>query len=415
MAKFLKTALRAGETFHSPDRKVPVTKKRLKHWADGFQKLRAAKYLVPADWDHAATLDQLQPVTMSEQDRRRSAKNTVGHLHEFRLSADGESAELIVEVTDPVAEGRADRNEVFVSPVILDHWKDGHGNEYSDVITHVDFVNHPVDHSQGPFKRLPEVQPGSVALAIRMGLTPPLVRMSDDSPPFDKDSSDSSDDASGSGKTDDENPDMPTGDGSGGDDKQLEAVLAHLRNDGYGLPDDTDASNLVERLLTACLTKEATQQKQDAEDAVDKPDDDDNSDQGTPAVADPGYQTMSLQARSALAYAERQHRTGLRGELDTLLAAGRCTAKEHEDRLKSLGAVKLSLDASTGETIPGDLEKWIESRKVVPKGTFWDAAIRTRMSTVAEPPGELINPEMTDEEAEARVDRMFGKPAAAAK
>ncbi|MGH9931696.1 MAG: hypothetical protein ACREA9_21040 [Pyrinomonadaceae bacterium] len=345
---------------------------------------------------------------MSEQQKRRSAKNTVGELSEFNLAADGQSAELVLEVSDPTAEGRADRNEVYVSPVIMERWKDGAGNEYSDLITHVDFVNHPVDHSQGPFKKLPEVQPGSVALAIRMGLTAPCVRMGDDENPFAKK------DGDGDGKADegdappaeDKNEDMPDGSQSG-KEKQLEALLAHLRNDGYGLPSDTDSGNFIERMLTASLTKQAVQQKADAEAAADKDDEEDDQ-QGDVTVADPGYAAMSL-------YAENMHRDSIKAKLQTLLEQGRCKPDEASQYVEALTAVKLSLDPTGKQLGKSDVEVFIAHREAVPLGTFWDDKTRTKkMSASVLEPGDKMKFDPSEEDAEKIVDQMFGKKPAAA-
>lgn len=167
MAKFRKAVLRVGK-YHSPDGVVEVTPARLNHWAVQHAKLTQAKQVVPIAWDHADNESDLQPVAMDAFNRRkRSAKNTVGHLKEFRVSDDGQSAELTLDVHDQLATAKASDNSVFVSPVILSKWQDGAANVYHDVITHVDFVNHPVDHSQGPFEPATE----TIACALRMGLS----------------------------------------------------------------------------------------------------------------------------------------------------------------------------------------------------------------------------------------------------
>jgi hypothetical protein len=167
MPHFKKSILRVG-THHSPDGPVRVTPKRLRHWARMHRSLRKNNQTVPVDWDHADDPTKAVPMSTGEfRRKRRSAKNTVGHLHDFRVSKDGQSAEITLDLHRKSAVEAAKKNSVFISPVIFEKWQDGGSNGYKDVITHVDFVNHPVDSSQSPFK---SCKPNTIACAIRMGL-----------------------------------------------------------------------------------------------------------------------------------------------------------------------------------------------------------------------------------------------------
>jgi hypothetical protein len=84
--------------------------------------------------------------------------------------------------------------------------------------------------------------------------------------------------------------------------------------------------------------------------------------------------------------------------LRQLLDDGKCTPAEFKTRGNSVGAVRLSLDKS-GKPAASELEKWIESREAVPRGTFWDAESKLRMAaSVAEPPSNMTG-QMSDEEA----------------
>jgi len=150
MAVFKKTVLKVGN-YQSPDGNVEVTPERLRHWETMHKKLKVNKQVVPCNWDHLNDPVKAVPMSQDSFKKKRSARDTVGHLREFRVADDGQSAELSVQVLKKDAESAAKSNSVYVSPVIYPQWKDGGGNEYTDVITHVDFVNHPVDHSQGPF------------------------------------------------------------------------------------------------------------------------------------------------------------------------------------------------------------------------------------------------------------------------
>ena len=164
MAVFKKTVLKVG-TYHSPDGTVEVTPERLKHWAATHKRLVSNKQVVPCNWDHLDDPVKAVPMSRDTFRRRRSARDTVGHLRDVKLASDGQSVELHLQVLKKDAKEAASNNTVYVSPVIYPNWRDGGGNEYQDVITHVDFVNHPVDHSQGPFVA---TQLGTVGMAIRM-------------------------------------------------------------------------------------------------------------------------------------------------------------------------------------------------------------------------------------------------------
>ena len=407
MAKFIKSALKVGETFIDGNgNPVPITAKRLSHFSKQFARLTENKYNVPIDWDHADSLDGLSPVLMSEQKKRRSAKNTVGELSSFNLAKDGKSAELVLEVSDPKAAGRADRNEVYISPVILESWKDGHGNEYKDVITHVDFVNHPVDHSQGPFKSLPEVPavaPGTVALAIRMGLDPACTLMG-------AGNDDDDDDTGGTDVDEDdeelEEDDEELEDGKDADSpERVSRLLEALKAHDVVLPDDTDGSNILERLEVALLTKAAIEGKGtgDGNDAG-------GGNNSNVKVVDPGgFQGMSLDPRTkaAIAYAERQHQNSVKVRLKNLLDSGRCTPAEFQSKEPTVNVIKLSL-ADDGKPEASKLEEWIESREVVPAGTFWSDQTRTQKLSLQVVNPQLSGGEPTPEEVQATANWALG-------
>lgn len=384
--KFKKAILKVG-TYHSPDGKVEVTPGRLQHWAQQFGRMRDAKQIVPIDWDHGSKADDLVPLTMEAYQKRRSAKNTVGHMVDFAVSPDGQSAEVTLDVRDNKAVDKANQNLVYVSPVILQSWKDGAGNQYDDAITHVDFVNHPVDHSQGAFR---PAESGALACALRMGLSKPY-RMSEDTmdEEDDKDQASSESDSEECSKTDDS---------VGGDDSKLKDVIAALGKMDIVLSDDTTTDNFLAHLHQALLTAAAHRGEGDDDVAAAKPD--------STTVADPGASALSLQARASIAWAERQHRGEISKRLMSLRDSGRCTPAEYDARKDLIQAVKLSLDAS-GSPSESDVEKWIASREAVPAGTFFEPGSRLRMASVAEIPKDMG--EFTDEDADKAADFVFGK------
>lgn len=370
--KFKKAALSTGTRF-SPDGKVEITPARLKHWQSEHERMKAAGYEVPIAWDHADTLAKLSPI------KKRSAKDTVGFLDKINLAPDGKSVELLLDVTDPRGIEQAESNRVYVSPVILPEWRDGAGNVYRDVITHCDFVNHPVDNVQGKFEPAPA---GAIACALRMGLGEPLrMAFGDDD---DKDKKDEGSEGESestatpeapaeSTKPEETNPDMPKDEGG---DKTMEAVLAHLGNYGLPLQADTTPENLAERLLGALLVANAAKAKEQEEDKSDEGSNDKN-DQGEPVVKDPGYAAMS--AFTTQLYQER-----INADLKALLDSGRCTPAEYQERAKAAGAVKLSL-GSDGKPNSGSLEFWISDRKALRENSAYDAPKRMSATVVDAP------------------------------
>lgn len=386
MATFKKAILKAGTTYHSPDGQVPVTSARLKHWQKEFTKLSNNGYVVPIDWDHADNLAGASPIKLSEHKKRRSAKNTVGKLAAFNVATDGQSAEVLLDITDPQAKGRAERNEVYVSPVIFEQWQDGAKNKYSDVITHVDIVNHPVDHSQGPFVA---AEPGTLAMGIRMGLSN-VYRLGDN--PFEKDDEEDKDEDNADGNdeptdvipadeatpeipeaSEDKNDDMPK---VVGDDKTAVAIVAHLDQLGVSLPADwTFSSDAAEEILLTGL-KTALKSKLDAE--ADQENEDNNDPYGGEMgkVSDPGYAAMSLQARTAYKFAEGQHRDTLKARLEKAFLAGKCSPAQRDALLRELPAIRLSLD-SEGKHRPSVVEERLSLLEQNPDGTFWDDKTRT--------------------------------------
>jgi len=414
MPRLTKSMLRVG-TYQSPDGTIEVTPERLKHWQSTFREMKAENLGIPSGWDHGSNPAETAPVAFStSKDKKRSAKNSVGWLDDFKVADDGNSAELTLDLLDDTAADKAEKNLVQRSPIIYPSWRDGKGRDWQDCITHVDLVHHAVDASQSKFKRAEE---GALACALRMSLDDGKklshYRMADDDNPFKKSGDDDGgDDEAAKASAEDDNPDMPKPAGPE-QDKQLEAIIAHLAvaKGPVVLPSDTDDENFKDRLLTALMTAKAATDAAEAEKAKDDERDEDD-DMSKAKEATPEFAAMSLQARTAHGYAERLHRKDLNDRLDDLLKSGRCTAADHKSRKEAISAVKLSLN-DQGDHTKDDVEKWLDDRESLPRGSLWPADSKLRMATeVAAPEGS--DDVETEEGATATVDRMFGKKAPAA-
>lgn len=428
---FSKSILKVG-TYHSPDGTVVVTPERLKHWERETKRLQSVGYAIPSHFDHANDIDLLEPIAMDVLARKqnRSAKATVGKLDSFRVSADGQSAEIVLHTLTSDATESVGKNAVYVSPVIFPEWKDGAGNHFRDVLTSFDLVDHPVDYSQTSF--VPAIKMSqAVCPAIRMGQSKPyflgarmpksrsqqarklrfrqalvtgLRRMGSDYDPEDADDDEpktksnagvgdggtGDDDSSAPAPKSDETPDpgddpSPTEslDVAGNDAPDLlDSVLNLLNEFGVALPEDTTDRNLIPHLrvaLTALLNAEA---KADAEDDDGVQDMSDPSlpgeaPGGAPVASAPNIAVMSLQQRKALERAEvlekrlhDQHRDATRNALAGLLKTGRCTPAEHDQFCRTLNTVRMSLN-DVGDFKPTRVDAFIQDRSAVPEGTFW--------------------------------------------
>lgn len=423
MAKFTKAILRA-KTHHSPDGKVPVTAERLKHWHDTFKLMDSRKWHSSTHFDHQDDPSQQQLVQMGPKGKpKRGAMNAVGRCVGFDLGKDeiGDFAKITLDLPDPKAAEKARLNVVEVSPVIKQTAKDGDDNIYQDCIVSFDLVTQPVDNTQGPFEEVQE----TIACSLRMvddDGKATVYRMAN---PF------GDDDEDGQEGNDDDTETLPSGDDAAaadknldmpkvqGDDKVAEAIRAHLDQLGAALPADwsfsSDAADMI--LLTALKTLVKANQAAEAEAASnDKGDDNDQGDDDMGKLADPGFAAMSLQARNALAYAEREHRKGIQNRIESLRDSGRCTVDEANKQLEGVSTIRLSL-SEDGQPDLSDAEKWIASREPIPAGTFWDETTRTanqkRMSLVLNPAAhQQLN---ADDDAIAHARKLIGLDKADAK
>lgn len=370
MASFKKAILRE-DTYISPDRPdepLVVTAERLRHWEAKHKEIIKKGRRIPIDFDHGYTPEDNVPITNAAHEKRRSAKNSVGFMEVFRVGQDekGHFAEILLDITDPDAKGRCDRNEVYVSPVILDNWTDGKGKLYEDIIGHCDLVNHPVDASQTPFEKVgPE--PGAIACGIRLGLGEPQhpsvfrlaigeAEMADhaDDDKKDKDKKDNTD------HNDDNDRVGGDGEASGGVDP---SKIAKQVMDKIGAEVPTDFDPMTPEGFTLMMT--AVINKLSSED-------DPLEEEGELEAQAPEFATLSTNhpARQAFEFSQKAHRSTVGQRLEAAFKSGRVTKAEFDSKTPLVNKVRLSLD-SAGEQKPGKLEAWLEAREELPPGSVW--------------------------------------------
>jgi len=377
MPKFKKAMLEADRTYHSPDGPLPVTRERIRHWAKKFSEFAQSNIKVPISWNHGEKLEDLVPVKFSSDRKTRLPQGTVGYLDAFEVSADGRRAELTLDIRRNEDAEKVRHNLAYVSPVIFESWRDGDGTSHRDVITHVDLVQHPVDHHQSEF------EPVSVACALRMSTTkgkPVMYRLQDE--PME--------DESPADDMPEETTDAPVAD-ENGRMKNVKEALAKLN---IVLSDDTNEENFLEHLEQALLTVAAM-----------SGDDMGNGGLEDAAVATPEVAALSLETKRWREHANNEHRSKVAQRLSALVDSGRCTPAEAKAKQSTVASVRLSLDDS-GKHRPTTLEAWIESREAVPAGTFFPAGSKLRLG-VAEHPAVVEGEELTPDKIDKLVSEVF--------
>jgi len=378
--KYRKALLGVG-TYTSPDGKVVVTPDRLRHWEKEIKRVQEANYVVPMHWDHASDIELLEPIRLDtlHENKTRSARNTVGKIVDFQVSSDGQAANITLETLTPEATRAASSNTCFVSPVLFSEWKDGRGNVYKDVIGSVDFVDYPVDASQGPFEPVQD-QPQFMSCVIRMATNSRIFRMASEKDPSSAEpfgsepAADATSNPVAEGSDDAITRDTTPPQAGGTSVSDVLDALAQL---GLVLPADTTTSSFLERLRPALLTAIAAKQQPEVEQpATTLPPEENQQQPDNPIMSEqPQIAAMSaLKKRIETLESDRIEatRVKLKERIQALLTSGRCFPHEANDKTRLLQVQKLSVAADC-TVHSGDLDVWLRSREVLPTGACWDA------------------------------------------
>lgn len=461
MAKrFQKYILQPGTYYDGRGQEVIVTPDRLRHFNGQFNQMTANNYTVPIHWDHGQEEHDVIPLSVAElsERKKRSAKNTVGVMSDFQLIEDGNGgAQITLDVFDPKASEAAGANAIHVSPVILGSWQDGQKNQYSDVITHMDFVNLPSDNSQTPF----EPVDGMIACSLRVaddegrvaaqsGIL--MLSSADDDDDDDDDDLDLDIDDGSGGGDDLDGDEEDTGpadlgldlDNPGTDDQALrDEISADLMAVGIVAPNAdpvADPVDFIKQLCASLKQKSLDQSEGDEPDDDDDLDDDldldDDFDEEELDVQEPDFATMGLDPKvtevlSGAWTAQQQEIAALKKRLDAteksasaasssasvvtermigmsrasngerltkLFESGRVTKEEYDARAEENEKITMSLD-DHGNAQPTTLDVFIESREALKPNAAWPAIDVLTMATAHDPPTdtERMTPEKAKE------------------
>jgi hypothetical protein len=361
MAKFKKPIVSAGVFLvgngNGGRHTESITTKRLQHWANEFNRMRANGVLVPAPWNHNPNS---LPVVMGNNGMLPDSANNAGFWDSLSVetTADGKSTLY------GILEAPGDEND-FSSPAgkigktvketsiyARPSWVDGKENSYTDSIMHIALVTHPIEAGQGNFEPLNSGQ--TIAMSHCQ-----QVFMSDDGGSKPDPVSGQPDPVNNEQKS--AFQDKPTGD--------LGTLIEMLTSIGIIIPKDTTDENLKERLSIAVQQKLSGDEEEDEEEgSLRKPPKDAEQQSvpmtmsqtpNQPAVIDsevimahPTYKALSDQNKAMLNVMTNQARNARATRINSLIATKR-VSKEYADLhlLPLLNGFQMSFDGEGKENI----------------------------------------------------------------
>ncbi len=178
------------------------------------------------------------------------------------------------------------------------------------------------------------------------------------------------------------------------DSSKVGTLVTALADHDIRLPDDTDSSNLLDRLLTALI---ATSE------------DYGGGDEAEFEISQPQQGIVNMSADTSVAqYASRSYKRDLATQLNKLLKSGRATPAEIRTQVDKLKTVRLSLDQK-GQPLSNEVSAFVENRKTLPEGAVWSSKERLRRMSASPQPAHATtrNGELTGEALDKEVDNFF--------
>jgi len=225
-------------------RKVKINQDRLDHWKDQFDKMKEAGVSVPAPWNHSK---EALPMSVGNDGTLPRSDINAGWWDKLWVEDGTLWGELNVpQSADAVKIGtNVKETSIYVRP----DFEDGSGNKWQDSLMHIALVTHPIENGQGNFTPVGDES----GLAISMShLTEPLEMASPE-------------------KAEEQVSSNPVGVSPDRENSQngVPALLEALRAVMIDLPEDTNDTNFMERLLVALRQKKASEHPEDK--SVSKP------------------------------------------------------------------------------------------------------------------------------------------------
>jgi hypothetical protein len=225
-------------------RKVKIDQTRLDHWKAQFDKMKDAGVSVPAPWNHSK---EALPMSVGNDGTLPRSDINAGWWDKLWVEDGTLWGELDVpQSEDAVKIGtNVKETSIYVRP----DFEDGSGNKWQDSLMHIALVTHPIENGQGNFTPVGDES----GLAISMShLTEPLEMASPE-------------------KAEEQVSANPVGVNEDRENSSngVPALLEALRAVMIDLPEDTNDTNFMERLLVALRQKKASEHPEDK--SVSKP------------------------------------------------------------------------------------------------------------------------------------------------
>lgn len=162
MPLLVKEIIAPGD-YHTDDGIVRATPQRIRHWLKQFKRMKAKGLPIPVPWEH-----QEGAKPLSHNDRlAQQATHNAGFWRGAFIDRDGRLwGKLDIPNEDDAR--HIERSVRYVSPEIDDHWVDGDGQVWKDIITHVALTPRPVHYKQKPFGAKPRLSSGRGAVQLSM-------------------------------------------------------------------------------------------------------------------------------------------------------------------------------------------------------------------------------------------------------
>lgn len=293
-----------------------------------------------------------------------------------------------------------------VSPVVHGQWIDGKGNLREDALLHVCLTNKPVDYGQENFKAMPNEPNYSIAMALNED---DIFAMADDEPNGDKkdpqkvSSNASQTDVDDSAPTSENKDDVPNPALGPEIVNKLKTELQAKLD--ITLPDDTNETNFLDRLLTIVTNLKAKEEEEsdfDEEPEEGKP-------PRTPTVMSLDAEALTKKNASLLSVITAQKKQNYKERVEALVASGRVgRAHAEANFIPKIEAFAMSLDdvEEDGSFAPNAIEMsldLLEQNEALTEPTKETATTPQGASTPGKPqdmreaPVEEVSEELVNE------------------
>ena len=340
-------------------RKVKINQDRLDHWKDQFDKMKEAGVSVPAPWNHSK---EALPMSVGNDGTLPRSDINAGWWDKLWVEDGTLWGELDVpQSADAVKIGtNVKETSIYVRP----DFEDGSGNKWQDSLMHIALVTHPIENGQGNFTPVGDES----GLAISMShLTEPLEMASPE-------------------KAEEQVSSNPVGVSPDRENSQngVPALLEALRAVMIDLPEDTNDTNFMERLLVALRQKKASEHPEDK--SVSKPPEgakeqpapvamsqenakeieasSDDKQLEEVVMSHPKFQAAQKTVNFLMGHIGNQHKEQLASRRDSLIAEGKITEEYAAQHLNpSIDGFQMSFgeDGSVSECAAAQIMDALEA------------------------------------------------------